>query len=65
MIELFGLEEKTYTLNLGPQHPSTHGVLRVLLEMDGSLIVFRAESRIFSSFSTISRRSRTSSSLCM
>ncbi len=38
MIELFGLEEKTYTLNLGPQHPSTHGVLRVLLEMDGEFI---------------------------
>jgi len=38
MIELLGLEEKTYTLNLGPQHPSTHGVLRVLLEMDGEFI---------------------------
>jgi NADH-quinone oxidoreductase subunit D len=38
MTELFGLEEKTYTLNLGPQHPSTHGVLRVLLEMDGEYI---------------------------
>jgi NADH-quinone oxidoreductase subunit D len=37
MIEL-GIEEKTYTLNLGPQHPSTHGVLRVLLEMDGEYI---------------------------
>jgi NADH-quinone oxidoreductase subunit D len=38
MIELYGLEEKTYTLNLGPQHPSTHGVLRVLLEMNGEFI---------------------------
>jgi NADH-quinone oxidoreductase subunit D len=38
MIELSGLEEKTYTLNLGPQHPSTHGVLRVLLEMEGEYI---------------------------
>ena len=37
MIEL-GIEEKTYTLNLGPQHPSTHGVLRVLLEMEGEYI---------------------------
>ncbi|MFH1596700.1 MAG: NADH-quinone oxidoreductase subunit D [Pseudomonadota bacterium] len=37
MIE-YSLEEKTYTLNLGPQHPSTHGVLRVLLEMEGEFI---------------------------
>jgi NADH-quinone oxidoreductase subunit D len=34
----YNIEEKTYTLNLGPQHPSTHGVLRVLLEMEGEFI---------------------------
>ncbi|MBU4356762.1 MAG: NADH-quinone oxidoreductase subunit D [Proteobacteria bacterium] len=39
MTELLGIEEKTYTLNLGPQHPSTHGVLRVVLEMDGEFII--------------------------
>lgn len=33
-----GIEEKTFVLNLGPQHPSTHGVLRVILEMDGEYI---------------------------
>ncbi len=33
-----GLEEKKYILNLGPQHPSTHGVLRVELEMEGEFI---------------------------
>ncbi len=28
-----------YLLNMGPQHPSTHGVLRVLLELDGETVV--------------------------
>ncbi len=28
-----------YYLNMGPQHPSTHGVLRVLLEMEGEYVV--------------------------
>ncbi len=32
-------EKKTMTLNMGPQHPSTHGVLRVLLELDGETVV--------------------------
>jgi NADH-quinone oxidoreductase subunit D len=30
---------KTMVLNMGPQHPSTHGVLRVLLELDGENVV--------------------------
>jgi NADH-quinone oxidoreductase subunit D len=32
-------ESKTMVLNLGPQHPSTHGVLRVVLELDGETVV--------------------------
>ncbi|MGH9565443.1 MAG: NADH-quinone oxidoreductase subunit D, partial [Candidatus Angelobacter sp.] len=31
--------EKTMVLNMGPQHPSTHGVLRLLLEIDGEAVV--------------------------
>jgi NADH-quinone oxidoreductase subunit D len=31
--------QKTMVLNMGPQHPSTHGVLRILLELDGETVV--------------------------
>src|SRR5450755_1006716 len=30
---------KTMVLNMGPQHPSTHGVLRIALELDGETVV--------------------------
>lgn len=29
---------KTYTLNFGPQHPAAHGVLRLILEINGEVI---------------------------
>jgi NADH-quinone oxidoreductase subunit D len=32
-------QDKTMVLNMGPQHPSTHGVLRLLLEIDGERVV--------------------------
>jgi len=31
-------EIKNYNLNFGPQHPAAHGVLRMVLEMDGEVI---------------------------
>lgn len=39
------IEQNTYTLNFGPQHPAAHGVLRLILEMDGE-IVERADPHI-------------------
>ena len=32
-------EFKTITINMGPQHPSTHGVLRLIIELDGETVV--------------------------
>ncbi|MDJ1257317.1 MAG: NADH-quinone oxidoreductase subunit D [Candidatus Midichloria sp.] len=32
------IETKNISINLGPQHPATHGVLRLILEMDGEVI---------------------------
>lgn len=38
-------EIRNYTLNFGPQHPATHGVLRLVLELDGE-VVQRADPHI-------------------
>ncbi|MES9830230.1 MAG: NADH-quinone oxidoreductase subunit D [Candidatus Thiodiazotropha sp.] len=38
-------EIRNYTLNFGPQHPAAHGVLRLVLEMDGEVIA-RADPHV-------------------
>jgi NADH-quinone oxidoreductase subunit D len=38
-------EIRNYTMNFGPQHPAAHGVLRLVLELDGEVIT-RADPHI-------------------
>jgi len=38
-------EIKSFTMNFGPQHPSAHGVLRLILELEGEVIV-RADPHV-------------------
>jgi NADH-quinone oxidoreductase subunit D len=33
------IRQETMVINMGPQHPSTHGVLRLLLELDGETVI--------------------------
>ncbi len=48
-VELIDISEETqikpYTMNFGPQHPAAHGVLRLVLELDGE-VVERADPHI-------------------
>ena len=38
-VEVQTVDDSTMVINMGPQHPSTHGVLRIVLELDGEIIV--------------------------
>ena len=31
-------KDNTFTINFGPQHPAAHGVLRLVLELDGEIV---------------------------
>jgi NADH-quinone oxidoreductase subunit D len=37
-VETYDAEDERMTINMGPVHPSTHGVLRLLLELDGETV---------------------------
>ncbi len=37
-VELVEIDEGTMELNMGPQHPSTHGVLRLVIHLDGEVV---------------------------
>ena len=43
--ELMPDRTETMTVNMGPQHPSTHGVLRLVLELDGETVAVRGRRR--------------------
>ncbi|MCZ9335682.1 hypothetical protein, partial [Klebsiella pneumoniae] len=32
------MDDRKFTINFGPQHPAAHGVLRLVLELDGELV---------------------------
>ena len=32
------MEDRKFTLNFGPQHPAAHGVLRMILDLDGEIV---------------------------
>ncbi|MEI7747238.1 MAG: NADH-quinone oxidoreductase subunit D, partial [Actinomycetota bacterium] len=38
-IDLERPDDETMIINMGPQHPSTHGVLRLMLELDGETVL--------------------------
>src|SRR5437868_56056 len=38
-VQIDPIDDTTMVINMGPQHPSTHGVLRIMLELDGETIV--------------------------
>ena len=38
---------RTFTINFGPQHPAAHGVLRLVLELDGELVTDLKDGRSF------------------
>ena len=38
MTDLEQIDDRKFTINFGPQHPAAHGVLRLVLELEGEVI---------------------------
>ena len=38
---------KNFTINFGPQHPAAHGVLRLVLELDGETVMRPSTAAMF------------------
>ena len=38
MLDNKNTDKNTLTMNFGPQHPAAHGVLRMVLELDGEIV---------------------------
>ena len=36
--DTFDLDDRKFTINFGPQHPAAHGVLRLVLDLDGEIV---------------------------
>ena len=53
-------EFKNFTMNFGPQHPAAHGVLRLVLQMEGEVIK-NADPHICLLYTSPSPRDRTRS----
>ena len=57
-------KNKSMTLNFGPQHPAAHGVLRLILELEGEIVeqyfsvikLMRFQNEIWSKWSELLKR---------
>jgi len=45
-IDIERRDDETMIINMGPQHPSTHGVLRLMLELDGETVCAPSGDRL-------------------
>ena len=49
-------DDQTMIINMGPQHPSTHGVLRLMLELQGETVLLQLDSGEYFGLDPVSTR---------